>query len=163
MFAILDQLRDCEVHRFNPGEIVIHQGGRTNRLYFLMEGEVEVLKDEVIVATASERGAVFGEMAILLDGAHTATVRATKPCAFYVVEHPRQFFESSPAICLYVCALLARRLDALNKYLIDVKGQFKGHDHIGMVDEVLESLVHRHPRDRTRPDESNLRRRELPN
>jgi hypothetical protein len=57
--------------------------------------------------------------------------------------------------------LLARRLDALNKYLVDVKQQFEGHDHIGMVDEVLDTLLHRQPRNRVRPSESTLRRGEL--
>jgi hypothetical protein len=47
-----------------------------------------------------------------------------------------------------VARLLARRLDSLNKYLVDVKAQYEGHDHLGMVDEVLEALMHRHPRPR---------------
>ena len=65
-------------------------------------------------------------------------------------------------MCLHVCELLARRLDSLNNYLVDVKRQFEGHDHIGMVDEVLESLLHRQPRDRIRPKESTIRHGELP-
>jgi hypothetical protein len=84
-----------------------------------------------------------------------------KPSSFYVVENPQELLKSSPAICLHVCELLARRLDALNKYLVDVKQQFEGHDHIGMVDEVLDTLLHRQPRNRVRPSESTLRRGEL--
>jgi hypothetical protein len=34
----------------------------------------------------------------------------------------------------------------LNRYLVDVKAQYEGHDHLGMVDEVLETLMHRQPR-----------------
>jgi CRP/FNR family cyclic AMP-dependent transcriptional regulator len=52
-------------------------------------------------------------------------------------------------VTLHICELLARRLDALNKYLVDVKQQFEGHDHLGMVDQVLETLMHRHPRPRS--------------
>ena len=44
--------------------------------------------------------------------------------------------------------LLARRLTALTKYLIDVKRQYDGHDHIGMVDDVLGTLMHLQPRRR---------------
>ncbi len=58
--------------------------------------------------------------------------------------------------------MLARRLDSLNKYLVDVKHQFEGHDHIGMVDKVLEALLHRQPRERVRPKESTILRGELP-
>ena len=149
------------MRRFDTGQVVIQQGEQSGFLYFLIEGGVEVLKDNVPVATTSEPGVVFGEMAALLGGNHTATVRAAKPCAFYLVENPREFLKAAPLVCLHVCELLARRLDALNKYLVDVKHQFEGHDHLGMVDEVLEALLHRQPRDRIRPKESTIRHGEL--
>ena len=47
---------------------------------------------------------------------------------------------------LHVAELLARRIDTLNRYLIDVKNQYEGHDHLGMVDDVLGSLMHRQPK-----------------
>ena len=162
MSAILEALRGRPEQRFTAGQVVLQQGDQTGCLYFLIEGAVEVLKDEVPVAITSQPGVVFGEMAALLGGQHTATVRAVKPCAFYIVESPREFLRASPPMCLHVCELLARRLDSLNNYLVDVKRQFEGHDHIGMVDEVLESLLHRQPRDRIRPKESTIRHGELP-
>jgi CRP/FNR family cyclic AMP-dependent transcriptional regulator len=161
MSSILELLGEREVRRFDAGQLVIHQGARTDRLYFLIEGAVEVLKDDVPVAVASQPGVVFGEMSALLGEPHTATVRAVKPSSFYIVENPREFLKSSPAMCLHVCELLARRLDSLNKYLVDVKLQFQGHDHIGMVDEVLEALLHRQPRERVRPSESTIQRGEM--
>ena len=162
MTSILDLLADREVCRFDSGQPVVRQGERTDRLYFLIEGAVEILKDDVSVTVASQPGVVFGEMAVLLGEPHTATVRAVKPSSFYFIENPLEFLKSSPAMCLHVCELLARRLDSLNKYLVDVKQQFEGHDHIGMVDEVLEALLHRQPRERVRPKESTIRRGELP-
>jgi CRP-like cAMP-binding protein len=89
-------------------------------------------------------------MSVLLGCPHTATVRALKPSRFAVIEHPREFLMSSPESSLEVATLLARRLDALSKYLVDVKRQYEGHDHLGMVDEVLETLMHRQPRSPTR-------------
>ncbi|MEI9963266.1 MAG: cyclic nucleotide-binding domain-containing protein, partial [Limisphaerales bacterium] len=162
MSSTLELLRDREVCRFDSGQLVLRQGEATGRLYFLIEGTVEVLKDDVPVAIASQPGAVFGEMAVLLGSPHTATVRAVKPCSFYIVENPLELLKSSPALCLHISELLARRLDSLNKYLVDVKHQFEGHDHIGMVDKVLEALLHRQPRNRIRPRESTIRHGELP-
>jgi CRP-like cAMP-binding protein len=115
----------------------------------------------VRVAIASEPGAVFGELSAFLGGPHKATVRASQPCAFYIVKNPRASLEATPQLCVHVCELLARRLDALNKYLVDVKHQFEGHDHIGMVDGVLEALMHRQPRKHIRPNESTIRQSEL--
>lgn len=162
MSLILESLNGYEVQRIDAGQLIIHQGSQTDALYFLIEGAVEVLKDDVRVATAAQPGLVFGEMSVLLGVPHTASVRAVKPCAFYIVRQPREFLKSSPVLCLHVSELLARRLDALNKYLVDVKHQFEGHDHIGMVDEVLEALLHRQPTNRIRPKESTIRHNELP-
>ena len=123
MSAIIESLRGREVRRFDSGQVVIQQGDQTGCLYFLIEGTVEILKDDVPVALTAQPGDVFGEMAALLGGHHTATVRAVQPCAFYIVENAREFLKASPAVCLHVCELLARRLDSLNKYLVDVKRQ----------------------------------------
>ncbi len=153
---ILASLQGREIRQFAAGEVIIDQGGTTECLYFLIEGSVEVEKDNTPVALASQPGVVFGEMAVLLGTAHTATVRALTPCSFYLVESPREFLQESPGMCLHVCTLLARRLDSLNKYLVDVKHQFEGHDHLGMVDQVLEALLHRQPRARVRPRESSI-------
>jgi len=131
---------------FAPGEIAMEQDSPAGPLLVLIQGEVEILRDDIRVAKTSQAGAVFGEMSVLLGCAHTATVRALKPSRFAIVEDPREFLNSSAAASLHVATLLAKRLDALNKYLVDVKRQYEGHDHLGMVDEVLETLMHRHPR-----------------
>lgn len=157
MSAILESFQGHERRNFDAGQFVIRQGEQTDALYFLIEGAVEVLKDDVWVAIAAQPGVVFGEMAVLLGGAHTASVRAVKPSSFYVVKKPREFLKSSPTLCLHVAEMLARRLDALNKYLVNVKHQYEGHDHLGMVDEVLEALMHRQPANRIRPKESTIR------
>ncbi len=162
MSAILESLKGRELRQFDVGHIVIQQGDKTNCLYILVTGSIEVLKDDVRVAVAAQPGLVFGEMAVLLAGEHTATVRAVTQSTFYIVENPKEFLQESPAMCLHLCELMARRLDSLNKYLVDVKQQFAGHDHLGMVDEVLEALLHRQPRDRVRPNESTIRHGELP-
>ena len=160
MPSILELIRGGEVRRYDPGQVVMEQGEKTNLLFFLISGAVEVVRDGVQVATASQPGAVFGEISALLGGKHTATVRALGPCEFHVVQNPREFLEASPIICLHVCELVARRLDALTKYLVDVKQQFQGHEHIGMVDEVLVTLMHRQPVHRVGPGESKVRQTE---
>ena len=162
MFSILELLEGREVRQFSPGESVITQGDRSGLLFFLIDGTVEVLKNDTQIVTASQPGAVFGEMSALLGRNHTATVRALKPCTFYVIQDPKAFFSESPAACLYVCETLAQRLDALTKYVTDVKSQFADHDHIGMVGEVLETLMRRETRARTRPSESTIRHGQIP-
>jgi CRP/FNR family transcriptional regulator, cyclic AMP receptor protein len=131
---------------FNAGEIILAEGSTTGMLFFLIDGEVEVYKDDVQIAATSEPGSVFGEMSALLGTSHRASVRSVVPSTFYAVDDGRRFLETHPAISMHVSEILARRLDALNRYLVDVKQQFEGHDHLSMVDEVLEVLMHRQRR-----------------
>ncbi len=150
MSAILQLVAGHKVQDFMPGEVIMEQGGAGGRLLVLISGEVEILRDEIRMAKASEPGAFFGEMSVLLDAPSTATVRALKPSTFAIIEDPKAFLGSSAEASLHVAKLLARRLDALNKYLVDVKQQYEGHDHLGMVDNVLETLMHRQPRSTSR-------------
>lgn len=161
MSSILDALRDHPVRHFAAGETIIGQGESTGLLFILIEGAAEVVKDDVVVAAATQPGAFIGDLSALLGVPHTATVRAMRASSFHVVTNPRVFLEQSPAACLHLCELLARRLDAVNKYLVDVKQQFAGHDHLGMVDGVLDTLMHRQPRPRVAPRASTLRDPEI--
>ncbi|NJK93020.1 MAG: cyclic nucleotide-binding domain-containing protein [Blastochloris sp.] len=132
---------------FTKGEDLIQEGQQVNTLIILIEGAVEVLKGDLRVATSRRPGAVFGEISVLLNIPHTATVRAIQPCKVYLLENPLEFLRQHPEAALHVSQLLARRLDALTRYLVDVKAQFKEQQgHIGMVDEVLESLLNYQPR-----------------
>ncbi len=130
------------------GAVLITEGRPADGLYFLESGEVEVLKGGELIAEVYEPGAVFGDMAYLLGSAPTATVRALTPCVFRHVAEPRGYFRENPDSALHMAVILARRLDSLNRYLVDIKQQFKDRaDHLGMIDEVLDALMHKHPRD----------------
>ena len=143
LFEILSTLPRRD---FAAGETIIAEDSTTGMLFFLINGEVEVSKGEVPLAATSEPGSVFGEMSVLLGTSHRASVRTVGPSSFYVVEDGRQFLRNHPLVSMHVSELLARRLDALNKYLVDVRQQFEGHDHLSMIDEVLEVLMHRQRR-----------------
>lgn len=135
------------------GDLMVEENSATGALYFLASGGVEVTKDGVRIAEVREVGAVFGEMAVLLDTPHTATVRALDATEVYVVEDPATFLRDHPEVTLYVAEILARRLDALNRYLVDVKRQFgEQGDHLAMLDEVLDTLMNKHPRTIERRD-----------
>ena len=129
------------------GQVLIAEGQPLVGIYFLESGEVEVRKGEVLIAEIYEPGAVFGDMAFLLKTEPTATVRALTPSVFRHVADPTAFFREHPAAALHMAEILARRLDSLNRYLVDIKSQFKDQaDHLGIIDEVLDALMHKHPR-----------------
>jgi CRP/FNR family cyclic AMP-dependent transcriptional regulator len=126
-----------------PGEMLLAEGGREGILYILIEGEVEVLKGDLQINTVSEPGAIFGEISVLLDIPHIATVKTLTPARAYMVERASEFLQSHTDISYQLARLLAQRLYGVTTYLVDLKSQFEDHeDHLGMVDEVLETLVH---------------------
>lgn len=138
---------------FDTGAVIITEGQALQGIYFLETGEVEVLKGGVLIAEVYEPGAVFGDMAYLLESAPTATVKALAPCVFRHVAEPRGFFRQNPDLALHTATILARRLDSLNRYLVEIKNQFRDRaDHLGMIDEVLDALMHKHPRNLPRRD-----------
>lgn len=143
----LSLLQNLPMVSFAPEQVVIAEGRPLTGLYFLESGEVEVLKEGELIAEVYEPGAVFGDMAFLLGTTPTATVKALTNAVFRHVSDPRAFFAANPGVALHTATILARRLDSLNRYLVDIKHQFRDRaDHLGMIDEMLDALMHKHPR-----------------
>lgn len=143
MQDILSNCHGLTEERFEAGTVMIAEGEKTDTLFVLIEGRVEVLKGGLQVFETTEPGAVFGEISALLDIPHTATVRAVTPSRMFVERAAREFLKSRQEIAYCLSRLLAQRLYSVTTYLTDLKTQFEDHDdHLGLVDEVLETLVH---------------------
>ncbi|MGB6924667.1 MAG: cyclic nucleotide-binding domain-containing protein [Methyloceanibacter sp.] len=148
MASILDICAGAARTEFPAETVLLSEGETSGQLYILAEGSVEVLRGDTQVAVVSEPGAVFGEMSVLLDRPHTATVRATSPIGVFVFEDAESFLKAHPEIAFFLSRLLAERLNAATTYLVDLKQQFEGHaNHFGMVGEVLETLIHQQSED----------------
>jgi CRP/FNR family cyclic AMP-dependent transcriptional regulator len=124
------------------GALVIREGDTTGHLYILIEGRLEVIKGDTIVATITESGAVLGEMSVLLDQPHTATVRAAADTIIYEVDDAAGFLREQPEATLVIAQLLAQRLNVANTYLADLKRQYAGQgNHLAMVGDVLQRMI----------------------
>jgi CRP-like cAMP-binding protein len=124
------------------GAEVLHEGGRTGHLYVLIEGRLEVVKGDTVVATITEPGAVLGEMSVLLDTPHTATVRAAQESVIYEIDDAASFLRQQPAVALIIARMLAQRLNVATTYLADLKRQYGGHgNHLAMVGDLLQSMI----------------------
>jgi CRP-like cAMP-binding protein len=65
---------------YQADETVLSAASTTGQLLILKEGAVAIVKEGVEIARVTERGAVFGELSVLLDQPHT-----------YVRWRPRSF------------------------------------------------------------------------
>ena len=125
------------------GETVLTAGSADGKLLVLRSGAVKVMKDGMSIAAISAPGAVFGEMAALLDQHHTADVRTLEPSEFHVAD-ARSLLANDSLATLYVAAILARRLDSANHALIDLKRKLQaGHSRreIGKAVEKVQELL----------------------
>ena len=146
MRAILDYCTGGIQRSVSAGTLIIHEGGTTGHLYVLIEGRLEVVKGDTVVAIITEPGAVLGEMSVLLDQPHTATVRAASDSAVYEISDAASFLRDQPAVALLIARLLAQRLNVATTYLADIMQQYAGHgDHLAMVGEILQTMINLPP------------------
>lgn len=120
--------RNCTNRRFKDDE-----------LFFLRSGAAEVIKDGVHIASVSALGSVFGEQAALLDQPHTGDVRTLEQFEFYVA-NAQAMLARDPTVALCVAAILARRLDAGNRSLIEVKHQIQSGEPPGAIGRAVEKV-----------------------
>jgi CRP/FNR family cyclic AMP-dependent transcriptional regulator len=118
--TILELCREIPVRSFEPGAILLSEGKKSGLLYVLVEGEVEILRGEFQINTVSDRGAIFGEMSILLGSPHTATVRAVKPSRLHVIDDGDAFLQSNKEFSYDLAKVLAQRLHAVTTYLVNL-------------------------------------------
>jgi CRP-like cAMP-binding protein len=146
MRAILDYCSGAVQRNVSAGTLILHEGSTTGHLFVLIEGKLEVVKGDTVVASIVEPGAVVGEMSVLLDQPHTATVRAASNSTIYEFSDAGSFLRDQPAVALLIARLLAQRLNVATTYLADVMQQYAGHgDHLAMVGEILQNMINLPP------------------
>ena len=102
-------------------ELIIQGRNAGGSLLVLKEGEVEIVRDGKFVSTIKQPGAIFGEMSVLLDRPHSASVRAVTDVQLYVIDDALKVLESHPAWLLQIARLLAQRVNATTAQLVALK------------------------------------------
>ena len=129
-------LATLPIATYQPGETVLTAGSRTGLLLILKKGAVAIFKGNIEMAKVTEPGAVFGELSALLDQPHAADVRALETTQLHVA-NANALLVRNPVALLYVAAVLARRLDAANRALIELKSQIQ----VGQPRNAIEKTV----------------------
>ncbi len=72
------------------------QGAPGGALFVLIAGSVKVVRDDSELSRIDEPGAIFGEVPLLLGTPVAASVIATSPSRFYVIEDGATFQRDNP-------------------------------------------------------------------
>jgi CRP-like cAMP-binding protein len=124
---------------YHAGENLLTAGSRTGRLLILKKGAVTIIKGGIEIAKEAEPGAVFGEISALLDQPHAADVRTLETSEFHVADAATLLVQD-PVVILYVAAVLARRLDAANQALIELKRQVQAGEPSSEIGETIDEI-----------------------
>ncbi len=139
MCSILNFCKYLKEKKFDAGSVLLEEGDRAGIVYILKEGNIEVKKKNVQITTVSKPGALFGEMSVLLDIPHTATVKTLNDATLFTMENANEFLKNHKEITYHLAAMLAERLQIATNYLIDLKEEFE--DNSDKVDNIIENLV----------------------
>jgi len=121
--AFENMLSALPITTYHAGETILRDGSKTGRLFILKSGEVAVLKNSSELARVDQPGAVFGELAALLDQTHGADVRALQDSDFHVAD--AALLEKDPALPLAVAKTLARRFVIAHESLVALKNEIQ--------------------------------------
>ena len=126
------------VESYEAGETVFAEGTKTGRLLILKSGAVGIYKGDIEFAQVAEAGAVFGELSALLDAPHSADVRALETSEFHVADAATLL--QDPTALLYITVVLARRIDAANQGLLQLKRLLEAGEPTGLIDATLDKI-----------------------
>jgi CRP/FNR family cyclic AMP-dependent transcriptional regulator len=133
-----EKLAALPLESFDAGETVFVEGTKTGRLLILKSGAVGIFKGDIEFARVAEGGAVFGELSALLDAPHSADIRTLEKSEFHVADAATLL--QDPAALLYVTMVLARRIDAANQGLLQLKIMLESGEPRGLIDKALDGI-----------------------
>ncbi len=98
-----------------PGDFLFQEGDTGEKMYVLLEGEIEIFLGDFMLETA-EPEMVIGEMALIDDGPRTANAVAKTACRLAEIDRRRFYFlvQQHPHFATHVMKTLADRLRDMN-------------------------------------------------
>jgi CRP/FNR family transcriptional regulator, cyclic AMP receptor protein len=137
---ILEAVQNYPVTVIGPRGVLVQEGQKTGKLYVLKSGDLEIVRDGSLVASIGEAGAIVGEMSVLLDQPHTATVRSRMGAEVHSIAGPDAFLDANPTVARQIAGLLAVRLQKTTALLVDMRQQAKEREDHVMFDKIFALL-----------------------
>jgi CRP-like cAMP-binding protein len=107
--------QDTDALQLAPGDFLFREGDKRDKMYVVLEGEMDVRLGDYVVETARE-GALIGEMALIDDRPRAANAVAKTACRLASIDQRRFHFliQQHPHFATHVMKELADRLRHMN-------------------------------------------------
>lgn len=137
----MEFFRTLPVKTFDTDATVMEEGLKDGTIYILKHGSVSIHKRGTEISRSASPGAVFGEVSVLLDAPHTATVVALEPCEFYIAEDAEELLAGHPEMVMQISKLLAFRLMRITDQMVEMRQQIEASDaDLGEIAAVIKNL-----------------------
>ena len=107
--------QETDTVQLAPGDFLFREGDKRDKMYVLLEGEMDVRLGDYVVETALS-GALIGEMALIDDRPRAANAVAKTSCRLAAIDKQRFHFliQQHPHFATHVMKELAARLRNMN-------------------------------------------------
>lgn len=112
-------LANCQVMQLEPGEKVFDEGEKGEDLFLILNGKVDIMKNNVLIATLG-KAELFGELILLYEGIRSTDAVAIQHCDLLVLNYKSiiKMYDKNPRamsiMMLNLCRLMADRLKKSN-------------------------------------------------
>jgi len=107
--------QETDTVQLAPGDFLFHEGDKRDKMYVLLDGEMDVRLGDYVFETA-QAGALIGEMALIDDSPRAANAIAKTDCRLAAIDKRRFHFliQQHPHFATHVMKELADRLRRMN-------------------------------------------------
>jgi CRP/FNR family cyclic AMP-dependent transcriptional regulator len=107
--------QETDTVQLAPGDFLFREGDKREKMYVVLDGEVDVRLGDYVVETAGP-GALIGEMALIDNSPRAANAVAKSACRLAAIDQPRFHFliQQHPHFATHVMKELANRLRNMN-------------------------------------------------
>jgi CRP/FNR family transcriptional regulator, cyclic AMP receptor protein len=107
--------QETDMVQLAPGDFLFREGETGDRMYVLLEGEIDIFLGDFVFETAGP-GSLLGEMALIEDTPRTANAVAKSPAKLAQIDRRRFHFlvQQTPHFATHVMKTLADRLRHMN-------------------------------------------------
>lgn len=107
---------------FPAGATIIHQGQTADRVYTLLEGSADALRDDVKVGEVNANE-IFGALAVFTRQPRMASVVARSDCTVLAVRKEEfiDLIEHQPQVCMGLIEEMATKINQLNSQILSLR------------------------------------------
>lgn len=112
-------LENCQVMQLGPGEKIFDFGDKGEDLYLILNGKVDIMKNNVLIATLG-KAELFGELILLYEGIRSTDAISIQHTDLLVLNYKSiiRMYDKNPRamsiMMLNLCRLMAERLKRSN-------------------------------------------------